>query len=77
VDGQVDVAPEERLLDLLDEDPFSADPGQRDVLQDVPFRPDGDKLYDNPRMALPNPVRDPPGLRQRQGASPRSDPDRL
>jgi len=77
VDGQVDVTPEERLLDLLDEDPFPTDPGQGNVLQNISLRPDGDNLYGNPGMAFPDPVRDPSGLRQRQGAPPRSDPECL
>ena len=75
VDGQIDVAAKERILDFPDENPFAADSRQWNVMQDVPLGADCDQFNRRTGMAIPDPLRDPSGLNECKGAPPGSKPE--
>ena len=74
VDGQIDIAAKEHLLDFPDENPFAADPRQWNVMQDIPLGTDRDELHRDAGMTIPDPLRNPSGLNEREGAPSGSKP---
>ena len=72
VNGEVDLARRERLLDLLEEKSLATDLGERNVGQSVPRGADHDGLdHDAERLDAAG---DHPALRERESAAARPEP---